>query len=729
MSSFDPHMDAIKAAFGLHRDAADALSHAVVACVEDLPELATLLAADPLLASAQDAAGYGMLHYAIAFGAESSVETLLSAGADPLEEDPKGWFPLAWAIHTDSTASVLALLQAGALTTQQLANGMGALDLVADDSHVKAWLVAHNIGGRKLLNDFYRETVFPSDPVPLVLAPAVVTPTLAAPTFDDMYQAPIVDTTTATFDDFDYSRLAPNQFIKFVEADILPLLDVAVACYHKHPHHPRYPAAIVFQMVRYAQSVDEELAATVFDLFITKVRAVTHTKSGMALVESSANGDIVVTLYWLGAVQLLYFYVSHGNLCQLHPKWVLELVATTQQLCALLAFAVCARLEPLLGPCLLDYTLLVETAHTAYASDWRLFKKKPPPSSLLEDIVRMLHPPLLQEQSRPSPVKITQTLDALGYVLGLHTIHPLLGRQCVVLVVHWIGATVFNRVIAQKRYCLRAKAMQLRLNLTQGVEDWLQRQPQTIPEPEWSYADSYLEKLAGVPVPRLQTATPATPAALQFYYQPMYQLGRWLLAPATDLLGFLQVVSHLDSVEMVQAVRADFPALNLAQMAKAADRYRHEVDEPRVPKAVARWLSKTAAGLADTQEMAVVGVAYASTREPWVFLNPEATNLGTLPCGTEMAELFGGGVGGVDITSRKLYEPTLPIAVLDDVDEVKGDEEAWGGISAPQEAVTEERRTGDFEYQGALGGDSTVSGVSAPLVAHTAWAEVEANPW
>lgn len=121
--------------------------------------------------------------------------------------------------------------------------------------------------------------------------------------------------------------------------------------------------------------------------------------------------------------------------------------------------------------CLLNYTSIPDIGTTLYKNDWNFFKKKSHAKSTYEEILEMLYPPSVKEQLKPSPIRIIQTFGALLYVLDLHNTHPLITQQTLSIVFYWLGCTLFNRIVSQKKYMSRAKAIQLRLNIS-VVEDW-----------------------------------------------------------------------------------------------------------------------------------------------------------------------------------------------------------------------------------------------------------------
>ena len=82
---------------------------AVIAAVRarDRATLESLLAADPALVTAKDAAGSTPLHHAAGFGTIDSMTLLLDKGADVNAKNRRGSTALFWAIHDDAKVRML----------------------------------------------------------------------------------------------------------------------------------------------------------------------------------------------------------------------------------------------------------------------------------------------------------------------------------------------------------------------------------------------------------------------------------------------------------------------------------------------------------------------------------------------------------------------------------------------------------------------------------------------
>lgn len=72
----------------------------------------------------------------------------------------------------------------------------------------------------------------------------------------------------------------------------------------------------------------------------------------------------------------------------------------------------------------------------------------------------------------PDPSSITAILSSLHALLRLYSINPAIIIQAFSQVYYWIACETFNKMIVQKKYLCRSRAMQIGLNLS-ALEEWL----------------------------------------------------------------------------------------------------------------------------------------------------------------------------------------------------------------------------------------------------------------
>lgn len=571
------------------------------------------------------------------------------------------------------------------------------------------------------------------------------------------------DTQLVQAPDYDYDKIRPEQFIKFTDSDIPSLLDYIFGL-RTHStalqHATKIPAAILFQLVRYSHfKVDsKDLTEFAFECFVTRLRSVTDTKSGvfnMAITDQGASGgagDIVLLSYWLSVIQFLHFYFSRSRVYEAYPKFLQELVNLTQSLVATLSFSINTRLNLLVDECLLNFTNLVDVSSVLYAKDWNLFKNKKKHPSSYDDILDMLFPPSEMELMKPSPLRYVQVLGALDYVLKLHAVDPLLRFQTFSQVFYYINAVLFNRLIASSKHCSRAKAIQIRLNVS-TLEDWLRSHNYRIYKPDRIGGLSLLLGQESAPLHNLLEENDSfkDPHSLSFHYKSLYHVGKSQLSPTIELLQWLQCMSGLADEESLINTINQFDALNYFQILKVPNKlYRYEIEEKKMPKPLLQLLKRLVAEQGETQvslnSMHYMTQSNFLLKEVYIYLNPNYVFGVALPNLSELIVNYGAGLGGVKLLRAKKFQPTLPISVMDDVDEIlSGNKNANVNDTYDYEEESEEEpeeKESEAEPQNgpvtgnpgakAFKGDELFKQVQVPLsLVYKNWGddEIVSNPW
>ncbi|CAO1615999.1 unnamed protein product [Sympodiomycopsis kandeliae] len=149
----------------------------------------------------------------------------------------------------------------------------------------------------------------------------------------------------------------------------------------------------------------------------------------------------------------------------------------------------------------------------------------------------------------PCPRTITSLLTSALHVLQLYEINPSTIIQAFSQVFFWIGSELFNKVLNNKRYLCRSKAMQLRLNIS-ALEDWAQSN--------------------ALPLSIVNT-----------HLSPLNQLISWL-ACQSSLLEFDSLIATMQGLRN----------LNPLQMRKAVRDYRYEINETRMSVECLQYLEQ-----------------------------------------------------------------------------------------------------------------------------------------
>ncbi|RCK55838.1 hypothetical protein Cantr_05085 [Candida viswanathii] len=718
----------------------------IASCDGDTVTLESLTRSHPELVNQLfplDSNGATALIYAVCFNNADIVQTLLNNhDADPdLPDSIIKYTPIMWAVHLNQLDMVKLLLDQQAdpfLSPND--DGRNAASLVFPENiEMYEFFKSHNLLKPKLEGDesevYAGDTFTPThDEFEDDLTRKLKMHTLSGSASnardgddeqeeqvheeDDEYVLSLNIELKQT-PDFEYEKLLPEQYIKFTDSDIPSLLNYIfdLRSQTTYQHSTKLPAAIVFQLIRYSalQVESAELTDFLFDCFTTRLRTVTNTKSGafnMAIQDDGnpANalgaGDIVLLSYWLSSLQFLHFYFGKNEIYTKYPRFLQELISLVQSLIATLSFSINSRLNLLVDDCIINFTNLVDVSNVLYAKDWNLFKKNKSHPNTYDDILNTLYPPSQNELMKPSPIRYLQVLGALDYVLKIHNVDNLLRLQTYSQVFYYINATIFNRIISQSKYCTRSKAIQMRLNIS-AIEDWLRSHDMKVYKPETIGGLSKLIKAGDVKLHYVLNEDDSAeyrknPHFLQFYYNSLYHVGKNQLQPTIELLQWLQCMSSLTDEESLINTINQFDCLNYFQLFKVANKlYKYEVNEDKLPKKLIQVIK----ALMNEQGLNQIKKNYLHymtqttflSKEEYIYLNPNYIFEVALPNLTELISNYGAGLGGIRVLRNKKYQPSLPIAIMDEIDEIITENNSWRNDSYNYENNNEDEEEDEEE--------------------------------
>ncbi|CCH46035.1 Dilute domain-containing protein [Wickerhamomyces ciferrii] len=642
----------------------------------------------------EDDSGLYPITYAIVFDNEEAVEIILAKSAENLNKPDAmfGYTPLMWAVWLQHKGIVVELLNHGANLEAEGKNGITVFDLVKPGSEMYDFFEEHGLLENKNKSNedsedmFYKAAAIPSAEKEDELYDNIRLKTAGLNITDDtnLYQdsnaftaGTAATTANALFDDeFNFNKLQKNQYIIFSDFDIPSILDLIFELEKKHAHKTTYPAAVIYQCVRYADHSKKSdlLVENFLNLAFTRIRASTASKSGVTSIQS--QGDIVLQSYWLSVINFLYYYLCRDDgFFKRYPRLLQDLVITYQSLIIELTNSIKFRLNDLIDDCLLNFVNIPVINGTLYKNDWNFFKKKSQQKSTFDDIYKMLYPPSVKEQLKPSPIKITQTLGALLYVLELHDVHPLITQQTFSSVFYWLSITLFNRVLSQKKYLSRAQAIQIRLNVS-VIEDWTRSNNKSPSLPD---IDTYL--LKAFPYTLIEeniteehplvlnkvafyNGNVKDPNDLAFYHTSLFSILKIHFEVFYELLQWLQTFTILRDEDSLLAIFESLQSLNAAQLMRTIDKYRYEVDEEKFPKT----LSKKIQSKVKNEDQKRPNILYQGN--DFLYLNPSQDFPVALPTIPELVNEYGAGLGGIDKAKAIKYQPFLPYEIIDSIDEI-----------------------------------------------------------
>ncbi|KAI3406378.2 hypothetical protein KGF56_000859 [Candida oxycetoniae] len=705
---------------GLKGESQKVVQFLVSSCDGDAVTLESILSKNPQLVDIlypSDSAGVTALIYAVCFNNEDTVESLLeNHGADPDLFDTIVFFtPLMWAVYLNQLEMIKLLLNNQAdpyLSPKD--DGKNAISLLNPERQdIIEYFRAHNLlknpAAHNDVPDIYSTNTFtPQDGYQDDLSTKLKLQTLSGTIEDEsgrqqgdtLYDGEkeenneddeyilVQDPILSRLPDFEYDKLIAEQYIKFADSDIPSLINYLFDLRNKttYQHDTKLPSAILFQLIRYAHlRVDSnELTDFLFDCFTARLRTITSTKSGafnMALQETGSAqgaGDIVLLSYWLSALQFLHFYFCKSKIYIKFPRFLQEIINLVHSLIATLSFSINSRLNLLVEDCMLNFTSLIDVSNTLYAKDWNLFKWNKKHPNNYDAIMNSLYPPSHADLMKPSPLRYIQVLGALDYVLKIHKVDNLFRMQTFSQVFYYMNCIIFNNIIGSSKFCTRSKAVQIRLNIS-AIEDWMRSHNLKFSRPETLGGLNSLIGDTKVHLHNLlsdnNTLSRKNPQNLEFYYDSLYHVCKNQLMPTIELLQWLQCMSSLTNQESLINTINQFDYLNYYQLFKVANKlYKYEVGEPRLSKALVSFMKSLMIERGEEQ-IAKSFQHYMTqstflSKEIYIYLNPNYVFNVTLPNLAELLNNYGSGIGGVHVLRSKKYQPSLPISIVDDIDEI-----------------------------------------------------------
>lgn len=511
--------------------------------------------------------------------------------------------------------------------------------------------------------------------------------------------------------EFNYAALEARQYIAFTSIDIDQLAELVCSLPQKYPHSPSIAASLTFQCIRYAHHKrhNRTMVESVFNSCIDK------------LLELDTDKDILKEAYSLGYMNFLYYYMSRDErLFKDYPQLLQSVINFLLGLIKTLSHSINERLRPLLIPAILDYATISDVKETLYKNDWNFFKKRKIhrlKHDSYDEILKLLYPPSVKEQMKPTPVKIVQIFGALTYVFELNDIHPIFLQQCLSISLKWMVATLFNELIQSKKLLSRTHAMQIKLNLS-VLQDWVKNHNFTVEKPGlmddfmWQrFPLTLVQDVGAIDLASdnviLENVLFFKPVEKEpckdelnslFFYQPFVQIWHYHLEPLHQLLQWLQIATSLHDYDgdndndaheqSLQSILDMLTRLNVTQLFKSLDRYRYEIGEPKT--SLKKKLKQRVKQLEKPED---------------VLLPDGFTHFLTLPTMNELFSLY------VECERNYRFLPILPMDLQDSIDDIH-----------------DQQQMDEFDQHGS----EMFGSMHEPKpVAQTVWStnELQENPW
>ncbi|KAI9278721.1 hypothetical protein BDA99DRAFT_600336 [Phascolomyces articulosus] len=373
---------------------------------------------------------------------------------------------------------------------------------------------------------------------------------------------------------FDWDKCLPDQMFVFSEENIQHILDTAITNLSlpmKTRQEIWVPANIIFLSARFAHYYSSrELLHIFLNAAIAKMNHVLQANSG----------DVHTLAFWMANVsQLLYYLKKDSGLVVATAEHQLELSELVCETYTLLIMDSEQRIDKILEPAMLEHEPIQGlTEQVDFADDWQrrfsfFYRRNSTrgksnnntdnnnnsnnhhhysnePSSPSSFTAASSSSSALSSPRTLSPQSITSLLSSILYVLQSYEVHPAIVLQAIAQFFHFLSCEMFNRILSNKKYLCRSKALQIRMNVT-ALEEWMR--------------ESQL------------------PSHLASYFNPLVQL-----------LQLLQCVSQLNELMLFVNTMKTFDVLNPLQIKRCVLNYRYEVSETRLPDEVNQYVMQIA---------------------------------------------------------------------------------------------------------------------------------------
>lgn len=628
-------------------------------------------ASDLIKLDTVDTEGTPPLVYASCFGHKDVVQALLDAGASVDNQDRNQWTALMWAMTNRHKDIAKVLLDHGASTDLKSSSGRTALDFVPPNSELSEFLQhsGYSIGNAGVTDDFYNsglsqdrfeEELAESEMRRRMMMESAINleVDLGNLGLDEQPESP---TDADEGSDFIWDRCLNDQMFVFMEEDIERILDVVVTNMtpQRSPSQKPVPANIIFLGARYAHyHANNELLEEWLVSAQEKIYAVVDRY----------QWDMTILAFWISNVTLLLYYLKKDpGLTQETSQFQAQMAELIHEIYILIIRDAERRMDKVMEAAILDHETIPGFEDIHFQNEWKFLrtksKVKPEPAE------KRFRPPSPKRKAQVSPRNITSLLSSTLFVLDLYDVHSVIIAQIMSQLYYWLGAEIFNRIMSNKRYLARTKAMQIRMNISM-LEDWARsnnRQPER-------YENG---------------ATTANG-------ESTVDSARRHLAPVVQLLQWLQCFSSIgDDKDAMNTTLQQLPSMSTRQILHAVKHYRAEVGEKSLSKSALKYIeevksrpkapsngpqSGTSAGAAQTpQTPGDANGTHTPQLPPTLqpeeddvpesnLLNPALLLPFHLPTSADMLVSYGAGFGGMNKDRERRYVPAVPPEFLAKLD-------------------------------------------------------------
>ncbi|KAH0562925.1 hypothetical protein GP486_002508 [Trichoglossum hirsutum] len=640
------------------------------------------------------------VHALTAFqGHQEVVSALLDAGADVDRQDRNQWSSLMWAMTNRHKGIAKLLLDHGASPEVKSSSGRTAFDFIAPNSEISEYLheSGYNIGNAGMGDDFYdtglaqgrfEEEMAENEMKRRMMMESAINleVDLSSLGLDEQPESP---EELEEAQEFVWDKCLNDQMFVFQESELERILDIIITNMipQRSASQKPVPANVIFLSARYAHyHASPELLATLLVNAMDKINDVVERH----------QWDMTILAFWISnATLLLHYLKKDGGLMEATVEYQQQLAELINEIFILIIRDAERRMDKVLDAAMLDHETIPGFEDVQFQNEWRLFRSKHKVKAP-EPLEKRFRPPSPRRRAQLSPRNITSLLSSTLFVLDLYDIHSVITAQVLAQLLYWLSAELFNRIVSNRKYLARTKAMQIRMNVS-TLEEWARsnnRQPEHFENGSTSSTGEN------------------TVEAARRYLSPVIQLLQWLQCFSSlgddfeSLIGTLQQLTRLTYQQLIHAVKHYRPEVGEKGMTKGAMKYlvtmqrettnrrqnqRKAASASSSPKSKRNTDPEPAPDTPENRDQASPTPSSPTTSNPaapntprtlppadvpeeedyapeHLLLDPALMLPFSLPTSTDMLVSYGAGFGGLNRERERKYIPTVPAEFLTKLD-------------------------------------------------------------
>jgi hypothetical protein len=456
----------------------------------------------------------------------------------------------------------------------------------------------------------------------------------------------------------------------FQENELERILDIIITNMtpQRSPSQKPVPANILFLSARYAHyHASPELLETLLVAAMNKINEVVERY----------QWDMTVLAFWMSNATLLSHYLKKDpGVMSATTDFQLQMAELINEIFILIIRDAERRMDKTLDQAMLDHEPMPGFEDVQFQSNWNLFRSKPK-ARAPEPMEKRFRPPSPKRRAQPSPRNITSLLSSTLFVLDLYDVHSVITAQILSQLIYWLSAEVFNRIMSNRRFLARTKAMQIRMNVS-TLEDWARsnnRQPE-------HYENGSMTSTGD-----------NTVDSTKRHLEPLVQLLQWLQCFTSmgedleSLVGTLQQLTRLSPQQLLHINKWYRPEVGEKTLSKSATKYIAHLQKAAAERKIARSRSPnpqsrpsdappTTPVKPTSQDVASPSPAPSRQSEEdegeeapdEMLLDPSYMLPFSLPTSTDMLISYGAGFGGLNRERERKYIPTVPPEFLAKLD-------------------------------------------------------------